>query len=74
MEFKQVIRELVFGKYEPKFLPLYMKNAQFDSPLSKKDKEYLLPTTFKIVTSGQEVFLYDRTHIPPSNPVQRFTK
>lgn len=55
----------------PTFLPSYFKAKQFDRDLTVQEVMYSKATAFKIVVSGQEVYLYERTHIPASNPVER---
>jgi hypothetical protein len=64
MDFQAEVRARAFRK-DATFLPQYFKNAQFDH------KECAKASVFKVSVSGQKVYIYDRTHIPESNPVVR---
>jgi hypothetical protein len=70
MEFYEAIKARVFRK-DATLLPLYFKQGQFDRPLTTQEQTHAKSSVFKVTASGQKVYLYERTHIPPSNPVIR---
>jgi len=70
MNFQETVRMRVFQK-SANFMPQYFKEKQFDRPLTKQEETYAQGSVFKITASGQKVYIYDRTHIPASNLVER---
>ena len=70
MDFKDVLRKRL-AEEPSRFLLQYFKEKQFDHPLATKELPRGKTSVFKIKASGQKVFLYERTHIPASSPVER---
>ena len=68
MDFQDTIKARVFAK-SVTFIPQYIK--EFDRNLTKREQEIAKASTFKICKSGQKVYIYERSHIPESNPVER---
>jgi hypothetical protein len=70
MEFRDAIRAHAFQK-SPTFLSQCFKDKSFDRSLTKQEQNQANASVFIITASGQKVYIYDRTHIPASNPVER---
>ena len=70
MSFQEVVRMRVFQK-SANLLPQYFKEKQFDRPLTTVEEKYAKASLFQVCSSGQKVYIYERTHIPASNPVKR---
>jgi hypothetical protein len=71
MSFLESVRERVFKNNEPTLLPQYFKNWEYSRYLTPTEEKQANACPFEVCVSGQKVYIYERTHIPASNPVKR---
>jgi len=69
MSLREAMQKRIEGK-APTHLSQSLKGKMYDRQLTKEEEHDAKATPYEVSKSGQKVYLYEKTHIPP-NTVKR---